>query len=196
MMTVVIVAILAATVGMFFVKLLTFQEKDREEAYIRERLSDVCGAYADFLSVGSFVSTRTNRFHHASDLRVDYRQESGGVSLETGTVSRAAYLISSADDAGGAVDLDVYAFAKSNVVHKFSRSIMGDAALIPFTNEIASIEIVPLNYAVKTNTIDGFEKTDAVLCRLVVTARHEVEDDYGKKRPVTAERVVRLWNRE
>ena len=50
MVTIVIVAVLAATLGMFFVKLLRIQEREREEAYIRERLADICAAYADFVS--------------------------------------------------------------------------------------------------------------------------------------------------
>ena len=91
MVTIVIVAFLSATVGTFVCKLLTIQERDREEAYIREKLTDICGAYADFLSIGSSISSTTGVSNQ--ETVVKYRSETGGVSLETGIVTRVAYLV-------------------------------------------------------------------------------------------------------
>ena len=105
MVTIVIVSVLAATVGMFFVKLLTIQEREREEAYIRERLSDICGVYADFISIGSSFSTATNLSDQATVVK--YRQETGGVSLETGLVSRVAYLTSLMNTTNKTIDLNI-----------------------------------------------------------------------------------------
>jgi len=170
MVTIVIVSVLAATVGMFFVKLLNIQEKDREEAYIREKLSDICGAYADMLSIGSSFSTFSNLTKQAT--LVKYRQETGGVSLETGVVSRVAYLTSlvdmtidtlrhttdynmgltvfGLDPESDANDLD------HKISSKLARSVNGNAALIPLLGDMVSCTITPLG--IKKNSSLGIQE--------------------------------------
>ena len=179
MVTIVIVSVLAATVGALFVKLLTIQEQEREEAYIREKLSDICGAYADFLSVGSSIST-SNR-----TTLVTYRHETGGVSLETGIVSRVAQLTSSTNATSKAIDLNVDVFESGGLVRKFSRSMSGDAPLIPLMGDMVECTIVT-------------SRTYAALGYLQVTAKYKVENDEGTvvEKPVTVGRMIRLWNRE
>ena len=182
MVTVVIVTILAATVGIFFVKLLTLKEQDREEAYIRERLADICGVYADFISVGSSVDVHTNMINHP--LTVTYRQEAGGVSLETGLVSRVSSVEASVNAFSGAVNMDVYGRDGTNNVLRLSRSINGNASLIPLAGDIVSCTIAPLG------------SDDGALRTLRVEARYQVRNDDGvlETRRASAERIVRLWN--
>ena len=54
--TVLIVSFLSLTVGVLAVNLLNIQKQDREEAFIREKLVEICGEIADIVSVGSTFS--------------------------------------------------------------------------------------------------------------------------------------------
>jgi len=184
MVTIVIVAILAATVGVLFVKLLTIQEQEREEGYVRETLSDICAVYADFMSVGSSISNISASVN--SDFIVTYRHEAGGVSLETGRVTHAAHLISREKVNDGTLDLGVEAFESGNLAPKFWRNLRGDASLIPLVGDQIRCGLTPLN----TNVVE-----DAALARLTVTALYRIKDE-DTIRTAIVERVVRLWNHE
>lgn len=196
MVTIVIVAVLAATLGMFFVKLLRIQEREREEAYIRERLADICAAYADFVSVGSSFHTSTNSVNALT--AVKYRMETGGVSLETGLVTKVAYLTTMMNLTNRTVDLDIYSQDPEGLTRKFSRGMSGDAPLIPLLGDMVSCTITPLNHTKTEVGTNGYETTDAALGWLQVSAKYEVKNDDGEKetKTATAGRVVRLWNRE
>jgi hypothetical protein len=196
--TFVIVAVLSATVGVFFVKLLNIQEQDREEAYVREKLVDICGAYADMMSVGSSIGTITNADNYA--MKVNYRHETGGVSLETGVVTKVSHIITRANKLDGVLDLGVYAFESGGLDLKLARPMRGDAALIPLTGDMVSCNITPLNgdFANMVIDDDGYATTDAALGYLEVMARYQAKNDEGEfeTKTVTVGRVVRLWNRE
>lgn len=194
MMTIVIVAVLSAMVGASYARLLTIQENEREEAYVREKLSDICASYADFVSVGSYISANTNPAIQA--VNVKYRDEAGGVSLETGVVTRVSSLSTLVNSMRETMDLDIYSFELQGLDQKYSRTANGDAPLMPVLAGIVGCKIEPLN-ATESSTRAGYETTDAVLGYLTVTARYEVKNEHGEKEPrtVTAERVVRLWNR-
>lgn len=199
LVTIAIVSVLAATVGMFFVKLLRIQERDREEAYIREKLADVCGAYADAISVASSFGVRTNAISGCMDMRVDYRHETGGVSLETGKVTRVAHLTSEINVTNRTVDLKVIGFEQRELVEKLSRSARGDALLLPLAGDMVSCTIRPLNVdGDPAQDATGFAMSHAALGYLQVTAKYIVRNDDGQPevRTVSAGRVVRLWNRE
>ena len=197
MVTIVIVSVLAATVGVFFVKLLTLQERDREEAYIREKLVDICGLYADMMSVGSYIGTRTNIVAGSQDMRVFYRHETGGVSLETGVVTRVAQLTSSLNPTNGTLDVGIDAFESGELVRKLSRRTNGDASLIPLVGDLVSCTVVPFG-AVGSAGSDGFDVNNAALAYLEVAAKYKVKNDEGEfeVRTARAGRMVRLWNRE
>lgn len=204
MAVIVIVSVLAATVGVFFVKLLKIQETDREEAYIREKLSDICGAYADFLSIGSGFSWGTN-FNGQATGMVRYRLESGGVSLETGLVTRVAYLESLLNATNHVFDLNVYSMTTNGLGLQVNRRSSGDASLIPLMGNIISCTIIPLNAGVEsadeeTSTRFGepYQTSDTALGLFRAMARYNVENEDGQleSKTVTVERVVRLWNRE
>lgn len=194
MVTIVIVAVLAATLGIFFVKLLRIQEREREEAYIRERLCDICAAYADFVSVGSSFHTSTNPSNALTDVK--YRMETGGVSLETGIVTKVANLTMMITNR--AVGLDIFSEGPEGLSRKLHRLMSGDASLVPkLLGDIVSCTITPLNHTTEVAT-NGYETTDAALGRLTVAAKYEVKNDNGETVTNTAiaERVVRLWNRD
>lgn len=218
MVTMVIVSVLAATVGTFFVKLLNIQEREREEAYVREKLSDICGAYADMLSVGSSIITSDNPSNQTAIVK--YRQETGGVSLETGVVTRVAYLTSMMTNS--VMDMDILSLAPGEeeldkkFLTRLTRRASGNAALIPLLGDMVSCTLRPLGTAgqpegKQMNEVDdylsrrvaqkgdhGFEMTDAALGWLEVKARYAVKDDEGMpvSKTVMVERVVRLWNRD
>ena len=214
LMTIAIVSVLAATLGMFVVNLLTFQEKDREEAYIRERLSDICGEYADFLSIASSVWTRRNINSNTMDVKVGYRGETGGVSLETGRVSRVAYFNSAINRTNRTVELsvDVLVPEQENPVRQYSRSECPTPPLIVMKGDqidmIESLEctIAPIGVDISRkqlttgpkNEFPGFQYVDTALWNLELSARYKVKDDRGVivTRTATVERMVRLWNRE
>lgn len=185
MVTIVIVSVLAAAVGTFFVKLLTIQENDREEAYIRERLIDVCGAYADDLSVGKSFSRSNN-----VDV-ITYRHETGGVSLETGRVTHVAHLTTLVTNR--TVRLDVNAFMQQEIVNK-RYDASGDASLIPLIGDMVSFRVTPLNGS--GDAVGGNWTSDAALGRLEAMAKYRVKDKNGQivEKSVIVERVVRLWN--
>ncbi len=195
MTTMVITAVLAVLCGVYFANLLSIQEREREEAYIREKLVDACGAYADFLSIGSTVSTGIVASN--SEIMVAYRQETGGVSLETGLVTRVAYLSALTNPTNRTMDMNVSGFENGCLVQKLSRRASGDAPLIPLVGDMTSCQLIPLNYS---NSFDnaGFRTTDAPLGYLLLTAHYRVKNDEGEweQKTATAERVVRLWNHE
>lgn len=200
MVTIVVVSVLAVSVGAFVVKLLTLHEQEREEAYIREKLVDICGAYADFLSVGSSISAQTNLSDQA--MVVKYRQEAGGVSLETGSVSRVVYLTSTLNTTNRTMDLNVYSRELGELSRKLSRHVNGDAHLLPLLGDIVSCTITPLNAEVLKTDDDplfaGFQTSDAALGYLQVTAKYQIKNGEGQIEAKTASagRVVRLWNHE
>ena len=212
MVTIVIVAALSVTVGVLFVKLLAIQEREREEAYIREKLTDVCGAYADMLSIGSSILTTAD----LSSQVVKYRQETGGVSLETGLVSRVAYLASSLNTASKMLDLKAFSLELGDISRKLTRRASGDAALLPVIGDVVNCKITPLGIGANTpqtapmNDMDrrfceemissvAFQQvTNAALGLLQITAAYKVKNDDGETvtKNVEVERVVRLWNKE
>ena len=184
--TIAIVAVLAATVGTFVAKLLTFQEDEREDGYVREKLTDICAAYAEFLSVGSAIST--NLWGSA----VTYRMETGGVSMETGIVSHVTSLVSSLNTNNWAVRFDAYGLESGSNVLKLARAANGNAPLIAMKGDmpnIVSCTISPLN----SETIES-----AALGNLRIAATYRVRNEDGdyEARTTRVERIVRLWNHE
>ena len=196
LMTIAIVTVLSATVGVFFARMLKIEEHDREEAYIREKLSDICAAYADFISVGTTFSVSTNGVN--PETIVKYRQETGGVSLETGVVTRAAYLSTSFNRTNRVVRLGVYSREPAGLECKFERDLDGTAPLMPIAGEMVDLALRPLNSSEREQDADfsGFETSDAQLAYLEARALYVTEDDEGPRtNVVSAGRVVRLWNR-
>ena len=191
MVTIVIVSVLAATVGVFISRLLTIQEREREEAYIREKLVDICGEYADAVSVGSCFGMRygTNLLE---EVKVNYRQETGGVSLETGIITRVTQLVSSIDVMNKTLDVDICGH------RRLRRKASGDALLIPLPGDMVSCTITPLNDGSAAQDGEGYWTNNAALAYLEVKARYTIKNDAGEYVTKTAksERVVRLWNRE
>lgn len=188
--TMVIVVVVSATVGGFFVKLLTFHEKERHRAYIQERLVDICGFYADYLSLGTNVCNDVNRFG------VDYRVETGGVSFETGRVSRVAQFVSSmktsAQFRNTTLDFSAWAFEPGIITNKFCRNLRGDdTPLVPLSS-IRELKIKGRNVNL-SHRLDPLNAS-GTLWHLQVLATYEVED--GDSEAVRACRIVRLWNRE
>lgn len=181
MVTIVIVTVLAASVGTFIVKLLTLRENDREDAYIREKLIDVCGTYADLLSVGSSINT------NGPGMQVTYRQETGGVSFETGVVSQVTSLIS--DVTNGMVKLNVYGLELEESILKYVRQANGNADLIPQVGNIVSCTVTPIN---------ATDWQSAALGNLRIEARYQVRNGDGniEIKATRVERIVRLWNHE
>ena len=194
MVTLVIVAVLATTVGVCFVRLLSVQENEREEAYIREKLADVCGVIADDLSIGTSISLSTNLVQR--DVIVAYRQETGGVSLETGRVTRVAYLTLTLNATNRTMALTAYRREPEGWTRTLSSSLNGDAALIPLAGDLVACTVTPLNATDMTEK-DGVQTSDAALAYLQVSARYAVRNDEGdlEEKTATAGRVVRLWNR-
>ena len=201
---VLIVAFLATTLGMFFVNLLTIQENEREDAYIREKLVDICGMYADYASVGESFQT------NSQITLVKYREETGGVSLETGRVSRVTRLMTSNGNAD-AINANKPNFEigsiewnedKLTFISKISRFLRGDAELIPLVGNKVICSITPLNFNVTRPVGDDYfgnlQTTDAALAYLQVVSEYKVKNDEGKyeSKTVKVGRIVRLWNRE
>ena len=181
MVMIVIVTVLAASVGTFIVKLLTLRENDREDAYIREKLIDVCGTYADLLSVGSSINT------NGPGMPVTSRQETGGVSFETGVVSQVTSLIS--DVTNGMVKLNVYGLELEESILKYVRQANGNADLIPQVGNIVSCTVTPIN---------ATDWQSAALGNLRIEARYQVRNGDGniEIKATRVERIVRLWNHE
>ena len=197
MVTVLIVAALATVVGTFFVQLLTIQEKDREEAYIQEKLTSICGTFADYLSVGSAINDSQSGFD------VLYRQEAGGISLETGRVAHVSKLttwVNQSDNVrGGTIDFVAYAREQGAFTNRYSRNLRGDDIPLISLNAMKELQVingkVSLSYAF---TPFNASSENASLWHLKVAANYEVEDRNGERKPKTveAERLLRLWNIE
>lgn len=184
MVTLVVVTILATTIGTFFVKLLTFQESEREDAYIREKITDICAAYADFMSVGSSLSTNWQ------GMSVSYRQETGGVALETGIVYQVTSLDALLNTNNWTVDLFAYGRESGSNVLRLARNANGSAPLIPLVGDIVSCTITPIR--------DSKNQNLEALGKLRVEARYQARNRDGEQvtKITSSERIVRLWNRE
>jgi hypothetical protein len=125
--------------------------------------------------------------------------ETGGVSLETGLVSKVAYLTSRMNGGNKTVDFDIYSHGPEGVSCKFSRGMGGNAPLIPLLGDMVSCTMTPLNHDEKSKTVtNGCVTTDAALGWFQVTAKYKIKTSDGKTETKTATvgRVVRLWNRE
>ena len=206
MVTIVIVSVLSATVGSFVVKLLTLQEQEREAAYIRERLVDICGIYADYLSIGSSITNDTSST--VANFAVDYRQETGGVSFETGRVSRVVRLESSERVYSALNQLQRNLFLNAEILtstggllsSEFAREFRGDDTPLVSTKELKiKKNKVDLNYRLipLVSPADEFQVSPAIW-RLEVKADYFVEKDNGVLVHTNAvvSRLVRLWNKE
>ena len=183
MVSLVVVTVLAGTIGMFVVKLLTIREREREDAYIREKLTNICAAYADFMSIGSSFST------NGQEIVVMYRQETGGVSLETGIVSQVTSLVTVLNTNNWAMDSFAYGLESGSNVLKLVRNANGNAPLIPLVGDIVSCTITPIRDALNQNL--------EALGNLRVEARYQAKNEKGEleTKTTSVERMVRFWNR-
>lgn len=213
MVTILIVAALATAVGTFAVKLLTIQECDREEAYVREKLADICANYADFASIGSTFSVSTSGRENI----VAYRLETGGLSLETGRVSRVAYFTTATTNQ--TMDVNVYSLQqgkrskifyteKEGLASKWARILSGDASLLTLrTGQLNPLEVIctikPLGIVaadrgfVPDENFAGFNiYSNAAFANLEVAAWYTYKNSRGEMVLTNAvvERLVRLWN--
>lgn len=203
MVTVVIVAVLSVTVGTLFVSLMNIQEREREQAYIRENLADICANYSDYLSVGTSVSNDITGLNPG--FTVAYRRETGGVSLETGRVSHVVQLDSSVREFAipgvkgkslATVDLGIETLKSTNQVRTFSRNLRGDdTQLIPIKD--LRIRDGCVNLSCRIYPLDMVPE-NAALWYLQVVATYDIKNDMGMyvSTNVTAGRVVRLWNQQ
>lgn len=176
--TLLIVSFLSLTVGVLAVNLLNIQEQDREEAFIREKLVEICGEIADIVSVGSTFSVSNGI------IEVVYRQETGGISLETGMVSRVARFCAATNSFAGNYDFSIYQNVTGNLVRAISRNVRGDAPLIPLTGKIVKMELVPFS-------------DDEGLGKLSIGAAYTVKNMRTRQyetKAAESERLVRLWN--
>lgn len=192
MVTILVVTILATSVGMFFVNLLTVQEQEREDAYIREKLADICASYADTLSVASSFMTNIGQ-----RIIVEYPREAGGVSIETGgafatgSVVRVASLTSSVCRVSAdytSLDLNICAMDVDGCVReKGPFHFNGDAELLPLFGNITRCKLTRLG----TNDVEGTS-----LGLLEIEAKYNVRNKWRNLecKTATARRVVRLWN--
>lgn len=214
--TVLIVVVLAATIGMFFTNLLTIQEQDREEAYVREKLADLCAIYADFASIGSSFSISSNSNANI----VSYRLETGGISFETGRVSRVAYFTTATTNR--AMNVDVYSLQhdgrslifqneKAGLTSRWDRVLSGDVSLLiqptgkldvkSVTCTITPLGIPPSDhvYGVPDENFVNFNNyTDTCIGNLKVEAWYTYKNSRRELvlTNVAAERLVRLWNHD
>lgn len=200
MVTVVIVAVLAATVGTLFVKLLTLQEKDRAEAYVRENLVEMCGLYADYLSVATTISNVVTGV--APCFFAKYPQETGGVSLETGRVAHVTQLAAYSKLNEGLYDNQTrtYATLGLNIATgnvggpPLMREFRGDdTPLLSIKDLRINDNPVSLSYGIVPLNAD--EENAALWC-LQVRADYVVKNDDGNfvYTNASVRRVVRLWN--
>lgn len=189
MVTVLIGAILATTLGVFFVRLLNIQEQEREEAYVREKIVEITAAYADYLSIALAISNNAT----ATSFTAIYPQETGGVSFETGRVTRVTHLNTFLDADNRTLILDSGHFEADIFISGFQRSLHGDALLVNLTNDLVCV-----NGSMMIRPLDAPSLDTAHLVYLNVAAHCECENGAGKKemRNVMSGRIVRLWNRE
>ena len=201
MVTVVIVSVFAVGMGTFVSKLLSLQERDREEAYIREKLVDICATYADFLALSTNISTS------ASDFVASYRHETGGVSFETGRVSRVAELATALNvlSKTGLVTIDLNArsfrIGEDGLTNDFSRTMRGDDTPLVNPRAMKGLKIGDgndgnVNLSFELEPLSTKNEDDA-LWNFKVNAHYKAVYAKGgtTNKTVTAERIVRLWNR-
>jgi len=175
MVTMLILAFVVAALMPFVVSIMKIREDERESSYVRERLADISSILADFISMGNSFA--------ASDDIVDFRfrPETGGVSLETGTVTHVTYFRTSSESSGGKLDIGAFQTEFGVPSEAYSRCFRGrDVSFSTFTNEIRCV-FTPF--------------AQSALGELQLTQRYRLTEE-SPWRTVSVRRMVRLWNAE
>jgi hypothetical protein len=182
--TILIVAILCVLLGGAFVRLLRLHESNREEGYMREKLTFICGEVADHLSMAKSIIAVSNQY--GIILKGGFRMEMEGVSYETGKVVKVNGLYLSGTNGTFNVKIDT---ADDRYNGSIRQTLDADGMLMNVLAKIVEFRIdPPIVYGV-TNYFP--------LHVLTVSATNSYYDIIGNTnavRRVISKRGVRLWN--
>ncbi len=170
LVVVVITSIVAVGLSFAVSTSLSFSQKYREEAYVRERLCDVLERVSDYLSLANEASVSNGVW------TARYRMETGGMSFETGRVCR--------------VSGTVYSVTNMNMDVKITT---GDPRWDGVIEKVFAADgVLSLVAAVVTEVdLSG----SGAFRTLSVSADFRVKTPEGvETNSITVSRPVRLWN--
>lgn len=179
LVTMLITTIVVVVFGLGVVRLLKLEESNRQEGYIRERLTMITSTYADYLSMGSGLWP-VDLPDNVKGYCTEFRTETGGVSFETGKVTRVVGMTSSVSNGFFNIGINT-AGEISNVL--LEKHISGAAELLPVLSLITDISIYP---------------DDGPVRMLSITASNtvfNVKSNQYEPRQIVSKRLFRLWNR-
>lgn len=193
MICIVLVVILAVSIGPSAVKLLRVHESSRQEGFIREKLSMLASRYADWLSLSeSVVATAENG---VDVIHAYYPDEMEGVSFETNNICKVTAchsvvsneIVQSGQGARVVRRWHVWFDTKDSRFPDGKRDLTFDCdALLEHAEAgILDVYVTPLNVPIVN------------YCQLSILATNRFwnakHDSYSIK-TVSTERLVRLWN--
>lgn len=182
--TVLIVAILCVFVGGSIVRLLKLRESNREEGYMREKLSLICAETADYLSMANSLIALTNE--HGLIIKGGFRMETEGPSFETGKVVKVSGVYLSGTNGVFNLALNT-SDSRYNGFKK--QTLNADGMLMDVLSKIEEFRIDPPMVLGVTNNLP--------LHVLTVSATNTYYDILGNTdavRRVKSKRGFRLWN--
>lgn len=172
LVVVVITSIVAVGLSFAISASLRFNQQYREESYVRERLCDVLERVSDYLSMANAAPVSNGVWSGSAQ----YRMETGGVSFETGRVSRVTGTAYAVNNMNMDVEIDTGDPQWNGVLRKV---FAADGVLSPVAASVTKIDLHG------TNTFRTLE----------VTAEYSVKTADGiQTKPITVSRPVRLWN--
>lgn len=180
MVCIVLVVILATSIGPSAVKLLHVVESSREEGFIREKLVTLAGFYADWLSLAqSYVVT--NMSGGVKVISADYPDETEGVSFETNNLIKVTACHSAVSNGMWNIWFDTHDQRYPNHIRQIAFD--GDALLEHVSARIVDVSLKPVpNQVYSTLSI------------LATNYLWDAKADAYSVRTVKTERIVRLWN--
>ena len=190
--TMLIVAFLCVAMGGSIIRLLRLRESDREEGYMREKLTLICGEVADHLSMAQSIAIGVDQ--HGLILKGGFRMETEGVSFETGKVVKVRGLYLSGTNgtfnlAMDTADARYESITDTEGLYRKKQTLDADGMLMEVLAKIVEFRIdPPMAYGV-TNFLP--------LHVLTVSATNNYYDIVGNTtavRRVTSKRGFRLWN--
>ena len=178
LITMLITTIVAAVFGLGVVRLLRLEESNRQEGYIRERLTMITSTYADYLSMGSKLWP-VNFPNNVKGYSTEFRTETGGVSFETGKVTRVVGMTSSVSNGLFNIGINTAGEMFNGFLEKH---ISGAAELLPVLSLITDVSIYPEDGAVRMLSITASNTV------------YNVKSNQYEPRQIVSRRLFRLWN--
>lgn len=180
LITMLITTIVATLFALGISRLLKVEESNRQEGYIRERLTMITSSYADYLSMGSSLALAEGP-NHTKVYQTYFPMETGGVSFETGKVVRVVGMATSVSNGLFNVCMNTAGRDSPDVLEKH---VSGAAELVPVLAMITDVMITSSTNAPAVGMV-------SIVASNTV---YNVKRNRYEPKLIVSKRLFRLWN--